>query len=123
MTKKLPPGWASASIQELAEVNPPKSATDHDPNTLVTFVPMSSVAPEFAGVNTQLSRPLREFQSGYTQFREGDVIVAKITPCMENGKLAVIPHIDSTIAFGSTEFHVLRPRLSLRPRSPGTGTC
>ena len=46
---------------------------------------------------------------GYTPFREGDVLFAKITPCMENGKMAVVPKLPNGLGFGSTEFHVMRP--------------
>jgi type I restriction enzyme S subunit len=51
---------------------------------------MASVVEEFGGIDVSTKRPLREVQKGYTQFRERDVLVAKITPCMENGKLAVV---------------------------------
>jgi len=52
---------------------------------------------------------LEEVKKGYTPFREGDVLFAKITPCMENGKMAVVPPLKNGLGFGSTEFHVLRP--------------
>src|SRR5205823_5142697 len=48
-------------------------------------------------------------RSGYTAFRDGDVIMAKITPCMENGKAAIVRNTTNSLGFGSTEFHVLRP--------------
>lgn len=55
------------------------------------------------------TRPLRDVMKGYTYFQNGDVVVAKITPCMENGKAAYVDNLKCGIGFGSTEFHVLRP--------------
>ncbi len=55
-------------------------------------------------------------KKGYTPFREGDVLFAKITPCMENGKMAVVPKLTNGVGFGSTEFHVMRPRPGIEPR-------
>ena len=54
-------------------------------------------------------RPVEEVLKGYRYFEQGDVLVAKITPCMENGKAAITNNIPHRIGFGSTEFHVLRP--------------
>ena len=55
-------------------------------------------------------------KKGYTSFREGDVLFAKITPCMENGKMAVVPSLENDLGFGSTEFHVLRPCRGISPQ-------
>ncbi len=60
-------------------------------------------------MDSSIQRRLDEVRRGYTAFREGDVLFAKITPCMENGKSAVALSLSSEIGFGSTEFHVLRP--------------
>ena len=69
---------------------------------------MASVSAETARVETTTERPYADVSKGYTAFLSGDVLVAKITPCFENGKIAqaVLPHIHG---FGSTEFHVIRP--------------
>ena len=61
------------------------------------------------------TRPFAEVAKGYTRFRNGDVIFAKITPCMENGKIAIATDLSNGIACGSTEFHVLRPRPNILP--------
>ena len=55
-------------------------------------------------------KTFREVKRGYTPFKEGDVLFAKITPCMENGKMAIVPQVINGYGFGSTEFHVLRPK-------------
>jgi type I restriction enzyme, S subunit len=62
------------------------------------------------------TRKFREVKKGYTQFQDGDVLFAKITPCMENGKMAVVPVLKNGLGFGSTEFHVLRPFDGIDPR-------
>lgn len=66
-------------------------------------------------VDVAATRPFGEVKKGYTPFSAGDVIFAKITPCMENGKVAVVPDLEHGIALGSTEFHVIRPFGDLLP--------
>jgi len=94
-------------LGEICEINP---ATDYDfdPEDACSFVPMEAVDDVDARIATMATRPFREVAKGYTPFAENDVIVAKITPCMENGKCAIGRHLRSGVAFGSTEFHVLR---------------
>src|SRR5690606_30258063 len=58
-------------------------------------------------------RPFAEVKSGFTPFASGDVLFAKITPCMENGKMAVVPDLPHGVGFGSTEFSVLRPTAAI----------
>lgn len=62
------------------------------------------------------TRPYGEVKKGYTAFLPGDVIMAKITPCMENGKIAVVPQFPNDVCFGSTEFHVIRPNKGVSAR-------
>lgn len=76
--------------------------------TLVSFVPMAQVDDISGCMDASLSRKLGGIRKGYTYFSEGDVVFAKITPCMENGKSAVARNLINGIGFGSTEFHVLR---------------
>jgi type I restriction enzyme S subunit len=70
---------------------------------------MPEVDAETGTINGPPARPLSSVSKGYTYFQEGDVLFAKITPCMENGKSAVARDLVNGIGFGSTEFHVLRP--------------
>lgn len=105
----LPEGWVKVPLESLFEVNPRKVIPDDlEPGSLITFVPMSAVDAERGTIAAPESRPLAEVTKGYTAFREGDVIVAKITPCFENGKAAIARGLVNGVGFGSTEFHVLR---------------
>ena len=101
--------WEVARIDEVAQVNPRREATDYQDDLSVTFVPMAAVAEDYGGIDTSILRPYGEVKMGYTQFKDGDVLFAKITPCMENGKVAVVRGIAGEHGYGSTEFHVLRP--------------
>ena len=80
----------------------------YDENTKVSFFPMD-VVPEDGRSIELPSRLYKEVSKGFTFAEEGDVIFAKITPCMENGKGTILRNLSSKIGFGSTEFHVLRP--------------
>ena len=114
--EELPASWARVPIQDIAAINPRVPKPESDADSLVHFVPMSAVVEEFGGINVSTLRPLREVQKGYTSFVGNDVLFAKITPCMENGKAALVPHLSNTIGFGSTEFHVLRGERGIDPR-------
>lgn len=106
----LPEGWEWSTIGEVAEVNPRMSKTDLADEELVSFVPMAAVSAETGLIDTsdvQPAGPLK--RKSFRQFRDGDVLVAKITPSMENGKGAVARWLANGRGFGSTEFHVLRP--------------
>src|SRR5690554_6722770 len=70
---------------------------------------MSAVEAERGRIDTSERRLFGAVKSGFTAFASGDVLFAKITPCMENGKMAIVPSLPSNVGFGSTEFHVLRP--------------
>jgi type I restriction enzyme S subunit len=105
----LPEGWQHADIGDLAILNP-KHSGGAPPETEVSFVPMPAVSEVTGEIHGPQVRRLSEVSKGYTHFQNGDVIFAKITPCMENGKIAVARDLTNGIACGSTEFHVLRPR-------------
>lgn len=113
---ELPESWTSAALEDVATLRPKFSATDIDVTDFVHFVPMASVAENFGGIDVSQLRPYGEVQNGYTYFAEDDVLFAKITPCMENGKGALVPHLAQKHAFGSTEFHVLRSLSLVRPK-------
>ena len=101
--------WVHINLKQVCEVNPKKSALQNLEDDLeVSFYPMAAIS-EITGkvINPQLRR-LKEVKTGFTSFKEGDVIFAKITPCMENGKSAVVEKLVNDIGFGSTEFYVLR---------------
>ncbi len=113
---KIPSGWEIRRIEDIAVVNPRRKKLDLKDNTIMNFVPMTSVKEEFAGIDITIKRPFEEIREGYTQFRTGDVLSAKITPCMENGKIAIVPHLDNDYGYGSTEFHILRPKSNINAK-------
>jgi len=95
-------------LGEIAELNP-RLAASLASDVPVSFVPMSAVTAETASTTTGEERQYGEVSKGYTPFLDGDVLVAKITPCFENGKIAQAT-LTHRFGFGSTEFHVVRPR-------------
>lgn len=105
----LPRGWAIAPLSDIAEVNP--RGPDRLPNDddLVSFVPMAAVETMSGRLSSRDLREWKAVKRGFTRFQEGDVLFAKITPCMENGKVALASGLHAGIGAGSTEFHVLRP--------------
>lgn len=105
----LPSGWSIQPIGSVCAVNPKKPATDAlKPSDPVTFVPMPAVDADSGAINEPLSRAFADVRKGFTAFANEDVIVAKITPCFENGKAALCRGLTNGLGFGSTEFHVLR---------------
>lgn len=86
-----------------------------DGSTLVSFVEMASVSND-GYIAEKVNRVLSEVRKGgYTYFAENDIIIAKITPCMENGKCAIAMDLTNEIGFGSSEFHVFRCNNKVRP--------
>ena len=106
---ELPEGWALASLTDVCELNPGKPKSDAlKANTQVTFVPMAAVDADSGIIKSPSVREYASVSKGFTSFQEHDVIMAKITPCMENGKAAIARNLVSGFGFGSTEFHVFR---------------
>lgn len=105
---QIPAHWEAKRLKLVAALNPPASeARDLSPETEVSFVPMEAVG-EYGGLDLSTTKQLGDVGGGYTYFRDGDVVVAKITPCFENGKGAHASGLANGIAFGTTELHVLR---------------
>lgn len=102
-------------ISDLIEVNPLTSISGLDTNTEVSFIPMADVKDTGEWCNRQVKR-LKEIKSGYTSFKENDILFAKITPCMENGKGMHATELTNGIGFGSTEFPVLRTKSTTSAR-------
>jgi len=97
-------------IEQIADVNPRIEKSSIPDDLPVSFVPMPAVGAGDGTIHVEETRPAGEVKKGFTAFLEGDVLFAKITPCMENGKMAVVPKLVNGYGFGSTEFHVLRPK-------------
>lgn len=105
---ELPEGWEWKKIIDISNVNP-KLPFENIPDDLeVSFLPMKLVEEVVNKINLIEFRKYGQVKKGFTPMTDGDVIFAKITPCMENGKIAVVHSLKNKIAFGSTEFHVLR---------------
>lgn len=102
----LPHGWAWTQIAELGIISPRNEAEDI---LEASFVPMPMIAAEYGVPNEHEPRPWGEIKKGYTHFAEGDVGLAKITPCFENGKSTVFRNLTGGIGAGTTELHVVRP--------------
>jgi type I restriction enzyme S subunit len=113
---ELPPGWEWTTIGEIAEVNPAMSKADLTDDQIVSFVPMVAVAEESGLVDLSDTRTAGSLKNkSYRQFVDGDLLVAKITPSMENGKAAVARELMNGRGFGSTEFHVVRASPAVLP--------
>jgi len=98
------------ALSQVAQINPRADQTRKPrPDDLVTFVPMASVSELTLRIETPIDRTYSEVAKGYTNFERGDVIIAKITPCFENGKMAFTGDLPRPVGIGSTEFHVIRP--------------
>lgn len=97
-------------LGECCTINPKKVSDNRlsDNDLMVSFVSMSDVS-ENGHVVTCHHKPYKSVKSGFTYFAEDDVLFAKITPCMENGKGGIAKGLLNGIGFRSTEFHVLRP--------------
>jgi len=108
MSDELPEGWATTQLRQVAEINP-RHRKGLDDATLVTFVPMAGLCETQPVFQFTEERPLGDARKGFTHFAEGDVLFAKITPCMENGKGAVARGLRNMLGCGTTELHVLRP--------------
>lgn len=101
--------WEQCSLSDVCTVNPKKADTKDLPDELeVSFFPMPALSEIYGEITDPQTRLLKEVRSGFTNFSEGDVVFAKITPCMENGKSAVVGKLVNDIGYGTTEFFVLR---------------
>lgn len=101
----LPPNWHWSSISELAEINPRNEAED---DSVASFIPMPLISTSHKGKHGQEPRAWNEIKKGYTHFSNGDLALAKITPCFENSKASVFSNLENGIGAGTTELHVAR---------------
>jgi type I restriction enzyme S subunit len=104
----LPNHWEVVRGRFVMQVNPPAPRLRIlQPDDEVSFVPMEALG-EYGGLNLEQTRVIADASSGYTEFQNGDVVVAKITPCFENGKAALARDLVNGAAYGTTELLVLR---------------
>jgi type I restriction enzyme S subunit len=111
---EAPREWKFVPLAHVCDVNP-RDPGPEDHSTAVSFVPMPAVSDADGVILPHDIKPFTTVAKGYTRFREQDVIFAKITPCMENGKIAIAEGLHGGFACGSTEFHVLRSGPAILP--------
>lgn len=104
-------GWQSKPLADVCQIKPPKSEARQriSGNALVSFVPMEDLGIDQKILVPTQSKPLEDVAGSYTYFADGDVLLAKITPCFENGKLGIAENLSNGIGFGSSEYMVFRP--------------
>ncbi len=108
----VPEHWEVRRLRLVAEIGPSKTEVSTlDREMCVSFLPMEAIGDD-GSLSLERERTVAELESGYTYFREGDVTLAKITPCFENGKGAVMRGLLNGVGFGTTELIVARPRPS-----------
>ncbi len=104
--QRLPRGWVWSQLAEVGFISPRNTASDDQE---ASFVPMPMIAAEYGVPHEHEVRNWGEIKKGYTHFAEGDVGLAKITPCFENGKSTVFRNLTGGIGSGTTELHIVRP--------------
>ncbi len=108
-------GWEWKTLPEICEVNPPRPRIIRSDDAPTSFVPMQAVDDVEGRIVNMQTRLFGEVKRGYTYFEENDVLFAKITPSMENGKAAVARGLIGGFGFGTTEFHVFHPHKWISP--------
>jgi type I restriction enzyme S subunit len=109
-------GGGTISLSELCLINPKKSEIrGTEENTQVSFLPMADLNEYQMYFQVKQIKKLSEVYSGYTYFRDNDVLVAKVTPCFENGKAGIARNLQNSIGFGSSEYHVIRAKNKVLP--------
>ena len=112
----IDPEWPKVELGTVCVVNPPKSEVAKlNEATEVSFVPMADMSENAMFFDVRSTKRLGEVGPSYTYFKDDDVLVAKVTPCFENGKGGIAKHLHNGIGFGSSEFYVLRPREATTP--------
>ena len=101
--------WDNEKLSKVAFVNPSGAYKGRIAETPISFVPMEVIDETFSEITT-MDETTIEQASGFTKFREGDLLWAKITPCMQNGKSAIAKNLTNGLGCGSTEFFILRPK-------------
>ncbi|UYB51312.1 restriction endonuclease subunit S [Xanthomonas sp. AM6] len=109
---EVPAHWGVKRMRFAMQLNPSKAEiSSMDRDSEVSFLPMEAIGDN-GSLNLERTRPISEVETGYTYFRDGDVSVAKITPCFENGKGALMAGLHYGVGFGTTELIVVRPNPS-----------
>jgi type I restriction enzyme, S subunit len=104
-------GWQSKPLADVCQIKPPKAEARQriSGNELVSFAPMEDLGIDQKILVPTQTKPLEAVAGSYTYFADGDVLLAKITPCFENGKIGIADKLTNGIGFGSSEYIVFRP--------------
>lgn len=102
---EIPSNWAWTRLGEISEIGPRNTLAD---DLEVGFVPMPLVSTDYDGAHGQEIKTWREIKTGYTHFANGDIAIAKITPCFENSKAAIFSNLKNGYGAGTTELHIAR---------------
>jgi type I restriction enzyme S subunit len=108
-TGDLPSDWRWVKLGDVCDINPRRGNVSRSEDAPTSFLPMESIDADKGVISAMRERPFCEVKRGYTFLEEGDVLFAKITPCMQNGKHAIAYGLIDGLGFASTEFHVMRP--------------
>lgn len=101
----IPNSWVWTRLVEVAEIGPRNALPD---DLSVGFVPMPLISTSYDGTHGQEIKSWSEIKKGYTHFANGDIAIAKITPCFENSKAAIFGNLENGYGAGTTELHVAR---------------
>ncbi len=114
----IPAGWQWSQLATVGFISP---RNDADGARLASFVPKTLIPAEYGSSHSHEVRPRDEIKSGYTHFAEGDMGLAKITPCFENGKSTIFRDLTGGIGAGTTELHVHSPERRAAGAGPSSG--
>ena len=101
--------YPNKKLSSIAEIDPTIKLDEFNKETIISFIPMECIDEKFGEVAEQREIAISQIK-GYTKFEEGDLLWAKITPCMQNGKSAIARNLKNGVGCGSTEYYVIRPK-------------
>jgi len=113
---EIPSHWKWVRLSTVCEINPSKLKPSASDDTLFDFLPMAGVSEVNGSIETLEQRYFKDVRQGFTQFKTNDILFAKITPCMENGKCCIVGELLNEVGYGSTEFYVFRTKPDLYNR-------
>jgi len=104
----FPKGWCITNIDDIGIINPKSFDYQISDETIISFLPMKCVSEMSGILDLSIIKPYLEIKKGYSKFQNGDLLFAKITPCMENGKITIAKNLVNNVGCGTTEFHIIR---------------